>query len=108
MKKQNDKIFIARELRKNMTPAEKKLWKELRLCKLDGFRFRRQALIGTYVADFICHDAGVVIEVDGGQHNEENTIIYDQANTPHPNLPPQGGKGRAKLQHAQHEQITCN
>ena len=74
MKKQSDAIFIARQLRKNMTSAEKKLWKKLHLCQLGEFQFRRQALIGIYVADFVCH-----------------------INTPHPGLPPQGGKGRTKL-----------
>jgi very-short-patch-repair endonuclease len=46
-----------------------------------GFHFRRQAPIGKYIADFACHSARVVIEVDGGQHNEPRGIDRDDART---------------------------
>jgi len=58
----------ARNLRKNPTDAEKRLWSLLRLKQLNGHRFRRQAPIGPYVVDFFCPAANLIIEVDGGQH----------------------------------------
>ncbi|HLB58326.1 MAG TPA: endonuclease domain-containing protein [Gammaproteobacteria bacterium] len=51
------------------------------LCQLGGFRFRRQAVIGPYIADFVCQTVRVVIEVDGGHHNEEEVMVYDQDRT---------------------------
>ena len=58
----------ARALRKNSTDAERILWTELRDHRLTGAGFRRQVPIGSYIADFICHAASLVIELDGGQH----------------------------------------
>ena len=58
----------ARNLRHNPTEAEKRLWSILRDRQLDGCRFRRQAPIGAYIADFACFSRRLVIEVDGGQH----------------------------------------
>ena len=58
----------ARELRKNMTAAEKKLWQVLRGNQLDGLYFRRQHAIGTYILDFVCVQEKLVVEVDGGTH----------------------------------------
>lgn len=58
----------ARELRRNMTPAEKILWEELRANKL-GVHFRRQQVIQGFIVDFYCHKAGLVIEVDGDIHD---------------------------------------
>jgi len=60
----------ARDLRKNMTDAERRLWSHLRNDQL-GVRFRRQAPIGPYIAYFACFDPRLVIEVDGGQHDEQ-------------------------------------
>ena len=60
----------ARNLRRNPTEAEKRLWSALRGLKLPGSHFRRQVPIGRYIADFCCHDLKLIIEVDGGQHNE--------------------------------------
>jgi very-short-patch-repair endonuclease len=51
-----------------MTDAERALWGALRNRQLHGFKFRRQATIGRFVADFLCVDAMLVVEVDGGQH----------------------------------------
>jgi very-short-patch-repair endonuclease len=64
------KLARARELRREMTPAEKLLWKELRGNKL-GVHFRRQQVIAGFIADFYCHKAGLVIELDGGIHEEQ-------------------------------------
>jgi very-short-patch-repair endonuclease len=72
---------IARLLRANQTPAERKLWPHLRQLKSAGFHFRRQAPIGAFVADFACHAAKLVIELDGGQHNEESGITRDGLRT---------------------------
>jgi very-short-patch-repair endonuclease len=58
----------ARELRRDMTPAEKILWQELRANKL-GVHFRRQQIIAGFIVDFYCHKAALVIEVDGDIHD---------------------------------------
>ena len=62
-----EKILRARSLRRNMTPAEKVLWQELRTNKL-GSHFRRQQVIAGFIVDFYCHSAGLVIELDGDIH----------------------------------------
>jgi very-short-patch-repair endonuclease len=64
----------AKELRRNMTPAERKLWAVLR-----GFpvRFRRQRPIGPYVVDFYCAEVGLVIEVDGESHYSDEGRAHD-------------------------------
>ena len=60
----------SRKLRSRMTDAERKLWFALRDRRLGAFKFRRQVPIGRYVADFLCFEFRVVVEVDGGQHAE--------------------------------------
>ena len=65
-------VRIARKLRSDPTEAEARLWSRLRHKQIDGHRFRRQASIGPYVADFLCPGAGLIIEVDGGQHASES------------------------------------
>jgi very-short-patch-repair endonuclease len=62
------KTVLARRLRKNSTRAEQKLWRYLRSRSLGGFKFIRQETIGPYIADFVCREKRLVIEVDGGQH----------------------------------------
>jgi len=62
--------LIARKLRRRPTDAEVRPWSRLRRHQLDGRRFRRQVPIGPYVADFVCLDARLIVEVDGGQHDE--------------------------------------
>jgi very-short-patch-repair endonuclease len=52
-----------------MTEAEKRLWQMLRLRQTGGSRFRRQAPIGRFIADFVCHAARLIVEIDGGQHD---------------------------------------
>jgi very-short-patch-repair endonuclease len=61
----------AARLRRDMTDAEAALWLRLRNRRLDGFKFRSQWSLEPYVADFCCLAARLVIEVDGGQHNEK-------------------------------------
>ena len=58
----------ARCLRRDMTDAERVLWRHLRLRRVGGLRFRRQYPIGRYVADSACLKARLILEVDGGQH----------------------------------------
>lgn len=53
-----------------MTEAEDRLWHELRDRRLDRIKFRRQVPIGRYIADFVCLEAGLVVEIDGSQHAE--------------------------------------
>jgi very-short-patch-repair endonuclease len=124
----------ARDLRCNLTDAERRLWHHLRGKQL-GARFRRQAPIGPYIADFACFDPKLVIELDGGQHDQQRG--YDtrrdawlraqgfallrfwndetlrntsgvaeriwrelrsiRESLPHPNPPPQGGRGPGDL-----------
>lgn len=69
----------ARRLRREMTPAERFLWKKLRKRRLGGFRFRRQVPLGRYILDFACFEPRVVVEMDGGQHDEQRD--YDAART---------------------------
>ena len=59
---------FSRELRKNSTDAERRLWSKLRLRQLNGFQFYRQRIIVNYIMDFFCPKAKLVVEVDGGQH----------------------------------------
>ncbi len=56
---------IAKILRKRLTDAEKLMWRHLRGKQLEGFKFRRQEPIGNYVADFVCYEKRVIVEVDG-------------------------------------------
>ncbi|NOH01416.1 MAG: endonuclease domain-containing protein [Chloroflexi bacterium] len=62
------KFERAKELRREMTPAEKLLWQQIRANKL-GVRFRRQQIIQGFIVDFYCHQAGLVVEVDGDIHD---------------------------------------
>lgn len=64
----DNKRLFARNLRREMTDAEVRLWQELRDRRLDGLKFRRQVPVGVYVADFLCAEAGLIVELDGSQH----------------------------------------
>lgn len=68
---------FARALRKNMTPAELKLWEHIRRRQL-GHRFRRQLPVGNYIVDFASLQTGLAIEVDGGQHYARSQQKKDQ------------------------------
>src|SRR5262245_48041789 len=63
-----EKMERAKELRRDMTPAEKILWEELRANKL-GAHFRRQQVIAGFIVDFYCHKFALVVEVDGEIHD---------------------------------------
>jgi very-short-patch-repair endonuclease len=62
---------IARKLRRNQTDAERRLWSRLRDRRLAGAKFRQQVPVAGYIADFLCEDAKLIVEVDGGQHTDE-------------------------------------
>jgi len=62
----------ARTLRQNMTEAEMRVWRILRSHQINGYKFRRQVPIGRYIADFVCHEARLIVEVDGGQHDRSS------------------------------------
>ena len=64
----------ARELRANKNSAERRIWSMLRGRRLAGLKFRRQHVIGNYVADFVCLSARLVIEIDGDTHDEEAQV----------------------------------
>lgn len=65
--------MIARKLRGDATDAETLLWRHLRGRRLLGAKFRRQMPIAPYIADFVCEQARLVIELDGGQHADSTT-----------------------------------
>ena len=69
----------ARRLRANQTEAEKRLWQAVRDRRLGGDKFRRQHPVGPYIADFVCTEKGLIIELDGGQHAERK--VYDAERT---------------------------
>jgi len=71
----------ARELRRTMTPAERVLWQRLRGGQIAGLRFRRQHAMEGFIADFFCHQARLIIEVDGQVHDQQ--VSYDRARDDH-------------------------
>ncbi|MDQ2079386.1 endonuclease domain-containing protein [Xanthobacteraceae bacterium Astr-EGSB] len=71
----------AKALRHELTDAERKLWTMLRAHRLHGASFRRQTPIGPYIADFVCHAAKLIIELDGGQHFESAHEARDARRT---------------------------
>ena len=74
-----DLIPRAKKMRENMTPQEQHLWFGF----LRGYpaRFKRQAVIYHYIADFYCHEAKLVIEIDGRQHQHADALEYDHIRT---------------------------
>ncbi len=74
-----DLIPTARNLRKEMTPQENRLWYQF----LRGYpvRFQRQKVVDSFIADFYCHKARLIIEIDGSQHFESAGLAYDNART---------------------------
>ena len=75
-------VKFAKQLRKNATPWENKLWYEyLRGLKKQGFKFVRQKPIGPYIADFYCHQLRLIIELDGSGHYTLEQQAYDRERT---------------------------
>jgi very-short-patch-repair endonuclease len=73
---QLEKLSLAKRLRREMTPAERALWRALRRNVLDGLHFRRQQVIEGFIVDFYCDAAKLAIEVDGTPHEEQGE--YDE------------------------------
>jgi very-short-patch-repair endonuclease len=73
-----EKVARARRLRRDQTEAERKFWNEVRSCRFGGLKFRQTPIVG-YYADFVCWDAKMIIELDGGQHGEQRE--YDAQRT---------------------------
>lgn len=71
-------IARARAMRKALTPAEARLWIALRALRSDGLHFRRQAPLRGYYLDFFCWARGVIVEVDGGSHLDEDRARQDR------------------------------
>lgn len=65
------KLEAARRYRRRMTPAERILWQRLRAGRLQGWHFRRQQVIDGFIVDFYCHAKSLVIELDGGVHEQQ-------------------------------------
>jgi very-short-patch-repair endonuclease len=65
------KLIRAKQFRREMTPAERTLWGMVRGNQLLGLHFRRQQVIDGFIADFYCHTAGLIVEVDGPVHDEQ-------------------------------------
>ena len=72
---------LARMLRNNQTPAERKLWAILCNRQIDGIKFRRQQPIGNYVVDFVSFEKRLIIEIDGGHHSEAKVEEKDSERT---------------------------
>ncbi|RUR18290.1 endonuclease domain-containing protein [Legionella sp. km535] len=71
----------AKKLRKNSTCMETKIWHSLRSRRFQGFKFRRQCPLGNYIVDFVCFEKKLIIEIDGGQHNDFTQQEYDNKRT---------------------------
>ena len=67
----------AREMRRNPTEPERRLWRNLSNGQLDGLKFRRQEVIGRYIADFMCPARSLIVEVDGDTHDEAKDRLRD-------------------------------
>lgn len=72
-----ESLDFIRKLRNNSTDAEQLIWSYLRDRRLHDQKFRRQKSLGPYVLDFYCHELKLVIELDGGQHNEPGQLVRD-------------------------------
>ena len=68
----------AKKLRANATPHERILWRALKELPVDGTHFRRQAPIGPYIVDFFCPAKRLIVELDGGHHNDDATARRDR------------------------------
>ena len=69
----------ARHLRRNMTNAETILWRALRGSRVDGLKFRRQVPVGQYIADFLCFEHRLIVELDGPPHDDSERKSLDSA-----------------------------
>jgi very-short-patch-repair endonuclease len=79
--REGSKTFFARNLRRQDTIAENRLWEELRNRQLENHKFVRQFPIGPFIADFACREQKLVIEVDGATHSTEAETAQDHKRT---------------------------
>ena len=63
-------LRFAKSMRRQPTEAERAIWHVVRAGRLDGLKFKRQVPLGPYIVDFICFEAKLIVEVDGGQHGD--------------------------------------
>ncbi|MFO0993804.1 MAG: endonuclease domain-containing protein [Hyphomicrobiales bacterium] len=75
------KLTTPRDMRRDSTIAEKRLWEHLRNRKLDRFKFVRQAPVGPYIADFLCRERNLIVEVDGATHSTTAELVGDRRRT---------------------------
>jgi very-short-patch-repair endonuclease len=78
MKESRRQIALAGQLRQNQTDAETALWARLRNKQLEGVKFRRQQPLGPYIVDSVSFERKLIVEVDGGQHNETEARESDK------------------------------
>ncbi len=76
-----NKTAFARNLRKNSTIEEKRLWNLLKNRQFHNLKFRRQVPLDKYIVDFLCEEKMLIIEIDGSQHNTGENINYDNERT---------------------------
>lgn len=81
MKKDRNQILFVRNLRREQTEAEKVLWARFRSRQVEGVKFRRQQPIGPYIVDFASFERKLIVEIDGGQHNEKEAREKDEERT---------------------------
>ena len=77
----NNQVTLARNLRRKQTDAERKMWRVLRGRQFENSKFRRQEPIGQYIVDFVSLERQLIIEIDGGQHNQQPEIEKDEVRT---------------------------
>jgi very-short-patch-repair endonuclease len=77
----NNRVTLARNLRRKQTDAERKLWAVLRSRRFENSKFRRQEPIGEYIVDFVSMEKELIIELDGGQHNQQPEMEKDELRT---------------------------
>jgi very-short-patch-repair endonuclease len=74
-------VQFARKLRRETTDAERRIWARLRNRRLPGFKFRRQHPVAGYIADFVCLERRLIVELDGSQHASAEVAADDVART---------------------------
>lgn len=78
MYKRKDLQNVTKLLRSNQTSWESKLWRYLRANRFNGLKFKRQVPIGKFIVDFCCHEKRLIIELDGGHHNQGEEAQADK------------------------------
>jgi very-short-patch-repair endonuclease len=79
--RKDQNLKAARDLRHNETLAEKRLWEQLRNRNLEGFKFVRQAPVGPFIADFLCREKKLIVELDGWTHSTDEEVNHDARRT---------------------------